>query len=122
MAQTVKRGRPSGVAGNARRILREFILKTLAELGGRAKASVVLRAVRDASEPYVPPEWRNPHPPYQSRTELYAAFERANLRDSGLLDATEYGYWKLTPAGWQQAKKIAKAWKKGTAKPTVPLE
>ena len=114
--------RPRGVSANARRILRELILIALAEMDGQARASSVLQTVRERAEGLVPGEWQKPHPPYRTRVDLYTAFERATLRDLGLIDGTERGYWKLTLAGWGQAKKVAKAWKNGTAKPTASSE
>ena len=117
MVPSVKRGRPAGAAANGRRILRELILTTVARAGGQARASSVLRSVRDAGAPYVPAEWHQPHPPYRSRIELYTAFERTTLRNAGLLDASARGIWKLTPAGWECARKLLKGWQKGSAKP-----
>src|SRR5206468_3998365 len=111
-----------GDAGNARRILRELILQSLAQFGGRARASAVLRAVRSAAEPIVPAEWRRPHPPYRSRIELYTAFERATLRSAGLLDASERGYWVLTKSGKVQADKLMRARRNGKAMPNMPVE
>jgi hypothetical protein len=101
-----KRGRPPGRAGLARKTLRETILKTLVELGGRAPAASVLRAVAHAAKASVPADWRKPHPPYRSRLELYIAFERASLRDLKLLDASERGVWKLTEAGWREGRRV----------------
>ena len=122
MVQPIKRGRPAGAAANGRRVLRELILTTVARAGGSARASSVLRSVRDAGAPYLPAAWEQPHPPYRSRIELYTAFERATLRDAGLLDASERGIWKLTPAGWEQARKLLKRWEDANAKRSARRE
>ena len=103
---TRKRGRPTGRAGAVRKLLRDSILRTLAQIGGRAPAASVLRSVARASEADVPADWKKPHPPYRSRLELYIAFERATLRDLGLLDASERGVWKLTEAGWREGRRL----------------
>jgi hypothetical protein len=119
MATKAAPRRPRGRSANARRILRELIFIALAEANGSARASSVLRTVRQRAEDLVPVEWRKPHLPYRSRIELYAAFERASLRDAGLIDATEHGIWKLTPAGWIQAKQLMAAWRNGEGKPRI---
>src|SRR5881394_46637 len=114
--------RSRGGAANARRILRELILIVLAQTNGRAQTSEVLRSVRKRAEEYVPREWQKPHPPYRSRIELYVAFERASLRDAGLLDATQRGIWKLSKAGWNLAEKLTAGWNEGRSKPKVSTE
>jgi hypothetical protein len=90
----------------ARKILRELVLTSLAQMGGRAAASSVLSMVKDAASARLPKEWNRPHPPYRSRADMYIAFERATLRDRGFLDGGERGYWRLTPAGWNEAKRL----------------
>ena len=114
--------RPRGISANARRILRELILIALAEADGRARASSVLQTVRERAEAFVPVDWRKPHPPYRTRIDLYTAFERASLRDAGLLDPKERGIWKLTEAGWHQAKQLMAAWSNGGGKPKLSTE
>ncbi|SRR6266487_2683947 len=114
--------RPRGISANARRILRELILITLGEANGQARASSVLENVRERAKAFVPAEWQKPHPPYRTRIDLYAAFERASLRDAGLIDPTERGIWKLTPAGWNQARQLIASWSDGGGKPRVSAQ
>lgn len=99
-------GRRAGPHSSLRKDLRELLVLVLDENGGKMRAKRALDEVNRIAVNHVPSEWHKPYGQYNSRTKLFAAFERKNLMDQGLLGSDEWGEWELTASGRKVAKEL----------------
>ncbi len=87
---------------------RPFILKALAQLGGRARVEEVLERVERMVKPFLSPVDLEPVPSgTEPRWRNRARWERFKMVQEGLLRPdSPRGIWELTELGWQEARKL----------------
>jgi len=87
---------------------RPYILKALAQLGGRAREAEVLERVWEMVRPQLTEidlEWLPTGNDYRWRKK--ARWERLKMKQEGLLrDDSPRGIWELSKKGWQEAMKL----------------
>lgn len=86
---------------------RPYILKALAELGGSARTSDVLKLVEKMVRPYLSPIDLERLPSGRDRWRNKVLWERFRMIQDGLLhDDSPRGIWKLSESGWEEARKL----------------
>jgi len=87
---------------------RPYILKALAQLGGRAREAEVLKCVEEMVRPQLIEEIDLEQlPTGELRWRKKARWEKFKMKQEGLLrDDSPYGIWELSEKGWQEARKL----------------
>ena len=103
-----RRGRTRKRGGHPNRFFRPFILRALAQLGGRGRAKEVLELVYQMVKPHLSPVDEERLPLSGGyRWHRKANWERYYMVRDGLLrDDSPQGIWELTEEGWREAKKL----------------